>query len=248
MSAYELTINGGQAAELLNRMRLSPSSPEAGRIGRGVSAAAQIVQERAIRNVSGYPVYYEGGVFRVAVRTGTLKGAIERQWPYGTVFKARVFVNGTHTAVEQAPGMRSKPRPVSQYAAAIEYGHAEIDLKKTMKGKTVPFYGARSKSANGPYAARGLEKVDNGPGVGKYASVEHSMRLAEKGKPTMYFARKRTESGAYFIAFRKVGNTGWIIPAAKPRPFMASALEGTKDKVRKTVQQAAIAALRGQAA
>jgi hypothetical protein len=49
----------------------------------------------------------------------------------------------------------------------------------------------------------------------------------------MYFQQRRATSGyskggagTYYIAFRKVGKKGWVIPAARARPFMRAAATG----------------------
>lgn len=225
-------------------------------LGQVIRRWGVMAQERAVRNVTGYPVNYDGRVFRVMVRTGTLRGAIELEWPYeGKEFLARVFVNGAAMNPGTVPGMGpARPRPVSEYAAAIEFGHPEIDLKKTMLGKTVPFFGARGGKARGPYAATGLDPVD--PSQKGYGSGWHSAqldrRLAAKGKGPMVFEKKggnaaytgaKQSASTYFIAFRKVGKVGWVIPEAQPRPFLAAALAQTADQGRRMAVRELTAAL-----
>lgn len=196
-------------------------------LGEGVRDAAEKIRQRAVRNVSGYPVSYTGGSFVVKVVTGALKGAIETEWPYQDMLSARIFVNGAHTSTTNVGGYPGKPVPVSRYAGAIERGHGEIDLKKTMMGKTVPFFGARSQSATGPYTERGLVAI------GKKSYIS---KVPGKKKTLLVYTRKRTASGgSYFISFRKVGKKGWIIPAAKPRPFMAAAAQGATQDVRRII-------------
>lgn len=223
-------------------------------LGEGVRDGAERIRQRAVRNVSGYPVSQDGRYFRVNTSTGALKGAIEAQWPYGDTFSARVFVNGSHTSVTQIGGYTGRPTSVGRYAAAIERGHPQIDLKKTMMGKVVPFFGARAQNAKGPYAATGLRKTSTftlaptpgGLGFGGsdevveihsgYQSAKLNAKLAAKGKKPMTFARKRTASGgSYFLAFRKVGKKGWIIPEAQPRPFMAAAASGSRADVQRII-------------
>lgn len=195
-------------------------------IGLGIRDSAEKIRTRAIRNVSGYPVSYEGGAFRVQVKTGALKGAIESRWPHGDLLTARVFVNGSHTSVSNTGGYPSRPVPVSRYAAAIEFGHGPIDLKKTMMGKTVPFFGARAQNAQGPYAERGLVSAGGGQFI--------SSQPRGDGKKALVYDRRRTASGgSYFIAFRKVGKKGWVIPEAKPRPFMAAARDESRPDIRR---------------
>ena len=153
---YTVTLKGANLAGLIAQLRQTGSGNLPG-IGFLVRDYAQLVRTRAVYNVSGYPVTYTGGSFVVRVRTGTLKGSLEMQWPYGSTYRARVQVNGTLTSEPgSVGGFISKPRPVSEYASAIEDGHEEIDLKKTMMGKTVPFIAARAQNARGPYAATGL--------------------------------------------------------------------------------------------
>lgn len=214
---------------------------------QGVRQWGAMVQARAVRNVTGYPVVYDGQVFRIMVRTGTLRGSIELQHPYHGPFQARVFVNGTAMNPGENPGGAGgapRPRPVSAYAMAIEVGHGPIDLKKTMMGKVVPFFAARSSKARGPYAATGLEPVDErSQSYGsRWVSEQLNRKLAAKNKGPMVFEKMggnaaytgaKRGASTYFISFRRVGKTGWVIPAAKPRPFMRAAVEGTKDAGRR---------------
>lgn len=211
-------------------------------LGEGIRTWGGLIQARAVRNVSGYPVVYDGQVFRVMVRTGALKGAIELQYPYQGPFTARVFVNGAamNPGTDQ-PGMVRRPVPVSDYAMAVESGHGEIDLKKTMKGKTVPFFASRGAKSQGPFAARGLVPIDErSTGFGsRWTSETHNAKLAAAGKGPMVFEKKGGKAafvhgggGAYFISFRRVGDKGWVIPKAKPRPFMGAALQGTLEQGR----------------
>jgi hypothetical protein len=242
---YELRIDTGALRALIARTRGPFGGPEVQRaLGEGIRKWGALVQARAVRNVTGFPVVYEGGVFRVMVRTGTLRGAIELQWPYEGPYTARVYVNGAHMNPGGQPGIYTRPVPVSEYAAAIEFGHGEIDLKKTMKGKTVPFFAARSARARGPYAATGLKPVIAGQEDygSRWRSETHDRKLQARGKGPMAFEKKggnaaytgaKRGASTYFIAFRKVGNEGWIIPEAKPRPFMRAALEGTADTGRR---------------
>lgn len=252
MAAYRMTLDMNQLLILVARARFPLSNPAAVRhMGQAVRQYGAMVQQRAVFNVSGYPVVYQGGVFRVQVKTGALKGAIELEWPYGSVFTCRVYVNGAHTGTFSAPGFYEKPKPVSDYAGAIEEGHDEIDLKKTMMGKTVPFFGSTAKTARGPYAADGLKPVTAGvKGFGaQFQSDRLNAKLAALGKNPMRFEKRggkaafeaaRGGAGTYFIAFRKVGKTGWVIPRAAPRPFMGAAVEGTKEKGRLLMVRAGV--------
>lgn len=211
-------------------------------LGQAVRKWGVLLQTRARYNVSGHPVSYQGGYFVVRVRTGALQNSIELQWPYTSAFMARVFVNGTvMNPGEIAEAGFARPRPVSEYAWAIEAGHDEIDLKKTMQGKTVPFFGQRQNKIRGPYAAGGLQPTDpDSTDYGsKWRSADLDAKLAAKGKGPMDFTKKGghpaykgSGAGTYFISYRKVGKTGWIIPKAAPRPFMRAALEGTADAGR----------------
>lgn len=243
---YKLELRTGQLRVLIERTRTPGSGRNAQVLGRGVRKAGAIVQARAVRNVTGYPVVYEGGVFRVQVQTGTLRGAIELEWPYGTAFQARVYVNGARmTPAQLAGGYRGQPRSVSEYAGAIEWGHAAIDLKLTMKGKTVPFFAAKAAKARGPYSAVGVKPLDQTQtGFGtRWQSETLNRKLAAQGKGRMIFTKqggKPKGGGSYWISFRKVGNEGWIIPEMKPRPFMRAALEGTKQQAKRAVLDAAL--------
>lgn len=222
-------FEGGSLYILLNRATLNDVG-NAGRraLGEGVRDGAEKIRQRAVRNVSGYPVNQGGRSFVIRVRTGALKGALETEWPYGSEWAARVFVNGTHTSTTNIGGYPSKPVPVSRYAGSIEHGHKEVDLKKTMEGKIVPFFGARSLNAQGPYAETGLAAI----GKSQYIS-----RTPKPGtRSPLVYDRKRTASGgSYFISFRKVGKKGWIIPEAQPRPFMQAAAEGATAEVRRAI-------------
>ena len=225
--------------------RLSRRFRNGGRaeLGQAVQKIGRRVQAQAIQNVSGHMVVFQGGAFVVRPRTGALRGSISQQWPYGDPLVARVFVNGAMTAAESAPGFRARARAVSDYAMAIEKGHGPIDLKKTMTGKTVPFFAARSANAVGPYAATGLKQT----GVaGQFRSATHDAKLMAKGKQPMTFTRVRTKTGgsSYFIAFRKVGREGWIIPAARPRPFLRAAGETVARDASKDLGAAVTALLR----
>jgi hypothetical protein len=244
MALIEAKYERGQLRVLMERATLKKVGRTNRILGEGVRDGAERIRTRAVRNVSGYPVSYAGGAFRVQVKTGALKGSIETEWPYGDMLTARVLVNGSHTSTSNVGGYHGKPVPVSRYAAAIEYGHREIDLKKTMQGKTVPFFGARAQNAQGPYAATGLKKTDyltmGSDGIldqkSSYRSQTLDQKLRALGKGPMHFQRKKTGSGgAYFIAFRKVGKTGWIIPAAKPRPFMAAAAQASTGDVQRII-------------
>lgn len=222
-----------QLQVLLRRASLRDLSASDKRtLGEGVRDGAEKIRQRVVRNVSGYPVSYTGGSFVVRVRTGALKASIEVEWPYLDEWSARVFVNGTHTSITNVGGFPGKPVPVSKYAAAVERGHKEIDLKKTMQGKIVPFFGSRSSSTTGPYTERGLERGLVSIGKRQYISKNPDPK---RRKPLVYKAKRTATGGAYFITFRRVGKKGWIIPAAKPRPFMdAGAAQSTTD-VRRAV-------------
>lgn len=233
-----LQVQDHQLQVMVQRIPLTGAGATA-QLGLAVRDSLEVIRKRAVRNVSGYPVSYDGGFFRIRVQTGALKGALEAEWPYGGVLQGRVFVNGAHTSVSSIGGFYSKPVPVSQYAAAIENGHGEIDLKKTMEGKTVPFFGARAKNAQGPYAATGLTRTPLTTYWREplYSSTRLNRKLAQKGKRPMYFERRPTRGGggSYFISYRKVGKEGWIIPAAKPRPFLDAALQNSRADVRRIV-------------
>lgn len=249
---YRIELQDNQLRVLLNTAKLNLSPDQLSKLGLTMRDSAARVQARAVANVSGRPVRYDGRVFRVVPRTGALKGAIDMQWPYQSPLQARVFVDGNRMSMpEQIGGRAIKPRPVGEYAAAIEYGHGPIDLKKTMMGKTVPFFASRSANTTGPYNARGLVEVPGTAGKlweNKALNVKltHPLfgRSTTTPKSPMYFRQQRTHAaykgatggaGTYYIAFRKVGKKGWIIPAAKPRPFMRAALHQSERDTRHIV-------------
>lgn len=239
MRLYRVEVQNGQLTVLLNVAALNLSPDQLNFLGYAIRDTAARAQARAVRNVSGYPVTYDGKVFRVVVRTGALKGAIDMQWPYQSPLQARVFVNGAMTAAPFQAGDRLvKPSPVSAYAAAIEFGHEEIDLKKFMQGKIVPFFASRTAGSTGPFAVRGLTEVEGSNGAlweNKALNIKLTHPLFGTAKGPMYFQKRggtaayqgaKGGGGSYYIAFRRVGKTGWIIPAAKPRPFMRAAATG----------------------
>lgn len=237
---YQLRIDTTQLRVLVARTATPLGDPKiVHAMGQSIRKWGALVQARAVRNVTGYPVVYEGGVFRVQVVTGTLRGAVELQWPYGTVLRARVFVNGSHSATSVVAG-RARTQSVANYASAIEQGHKEIDLKQFMMGRVVPFFAARAQNARGPYAGTGATPMIAGAtGIGSsWKSEELNRRLQAKGKSPMSFTRQggtaayKGSGSTYLISFRRVGRTGWIIPAAKPRPFMKAALTSTTDQGR----------------
>jgi hypothetical protein len=238
---YQVQVEGNQLRAFVDAAALKLSQDQIRRLSYALRDTAARVQARAVRNVSGYPVRYDGQTFRVVVRTGALKGAIEMQWPYQSPLQARVFVNGAHTAQPfQMGDQLVKPRPVAVYAAAIEFGHGPIDLKQSMMGKTVPFFASRSSSSTGPYAARGVTETADG----QWENKALNNRLQARGKAPMYFGQRKTTAAyegakggaaSYFIAFRKVGKTGWVIPEAKPRPFMRAAVRQSERDMRSLI-------------
>lgn len=240
---YRLNVDARKLKVLMDVAKL-PSSGANVMFGPLVRDAAELVRTRVVYNLSGHPVMFEGTGFRVRVVTGALRGSIETQWPYaGSALQARVFVNGTHTAAEGKFGGIVRARPVSDYASAVEYGHGPIDLKRTMRGKIVPFFAARSKATGGsPYATRPVIPVMEGhAGMGDFFhNPDFDKKLARRGKQPMYFEKKGRKTapegkggGAYYIAFRRVGSKGWIIPAKEPRPFMRAAFAQTQTQVRR---------------
>ena len=251
---YYLEYDASHMKALIARVGLE--GPARQYLGQVVKKVGMIVQTRAIYNVTGHPftsVFGETSIVRV--RTGALRGSIELQYPYQNDLTFRVYCNGAVTSNgEKFGGFSSKPRPVRDYAWAIEMGHPKIDLKKTkLAGKTVPFFAARSASARGPYTATGLTPVIPGQQSygAKFQSNQFNAKLAAKGKQPMWFTKKGGKSthyggsSSYFIAFRKVGKTGWIVPLARPRPFMRTAGENTKDRARLAFRAGIIAIMKG---
>jgi hypothetical protein len=243
---YLLRVEAGQLKVFVRALDTLPSNDK---LTRAIKTGAEMVRQQAVINVSGYPVTLDGNTFRVMVRTGTLKGSMEVAWPYnGSALTAKVFVNGTHTA-PPAPGGYGKPRPVSEYAGAIEWGHGPIDLKLTMMGKVVPFYASRGFKTYGPFSVRGLKPNEEGKeDYGDFFhNPAHNAKLAAKGKAPMNFQKRGGQAAyeggkkggtAYFVAFRRVGKTGWVIPAAKPRPFMGAALRKQTKPISKIIRLA----------
>jgi hypothetical protein len=101
--------------------------------------------------------------------------------------------------------------------------------------------GQRQERIRGPYAAGGLKPVDakhtdygsSGAARARREAAGQGQgpdELHQEGRAPAY---KGSGAGTYFIAFRRVGKTGWIIPKAAPRPFMRAALEGTADAGRR---------------
>jgi hypothetical protein len=206
--------------------------------------------------VSGYPVMFEGGFFKVHPRTGTLQGSIKLDYPYQTRFRARVYVDGAMTSVSgEGAGGHLRMTPVSEYAGAIEWGHKAIDLKLTMMGKVVPFFASRGAKSQGPYSVRGLSPVDKS--MTKFGSLWQNTalnaKLQSQGKAPMHFTKHGASAayaghgaGTFFLTFRRVGKTGWIIPAAEPRPFMRAALEKSRADIAKLVTARVLDAVKAE--
>lgn len=242
---YILRVDAGQLKVFIQTLDTLPSQQK---LIQAIKSGAEMVRQQAVINVSGYPVTIDGNMFRVMVRTGTLKGSMETAWPYGgSPLTAKVFVNGTMTAPPQ--GGIGRPRPVSDYAGAIEWGHAEIDLKLTMMGKVVPFFASRGFKTYGPFSVRGLKP--NEEGKDDYGDLFHNpdlnAKLAAQNKNPMNFQKRGGKSAyeggkkggtSYYIAFRRVGKTGWVIPAAKPRPFMRAALAKQTPPISRIIRKA----------
>jgi hypothetical protein len=253
---YLLRIDAGQLKVFIGTLDTLETNTKLVQV---IKRGAEMVRQQAVINVGGYPVTFDGRFFRVMVRTGTLKGSIETAWPYGgSPLTAKVFVNGTHTAPSKPGGMVGKAVPVSEYAGAVEWGHKAIDLKLTMMGKIVPFFASRGFNTYGPFSVRGLKPNQEGQDdVGDFFhNPDLNAKLAAQGKAPMNFQKRGGKSayeggkkggGSYYIAFRRVGKTGWIIPEAQPRPFMRAALAKqtppisrlVKTAVKETLQEAA---------
>lgn len=244
-AGYRLVVHAEKLKLLLDRRHLMTGAV-ADAAADAIRDAAALVQHRAVLNVGGQPVQWSGGYFKVHPRTGALRNSIKVAYPWHSRFTARVFVDGTQTGIERTPGTAFglKVTPVSEYAGAIEWGHKAIDLKLTMQGKVVPFFASRGARSQGPYSARGLEPVEKGQT--KFGSLWQNTalnaKLQSQGKAPMHFQKKGKSAayhghgaGTFFIAFRRVGKTGWIIPEAEPRPFMRAALERSADEVRRLV-------------
>ena len=245
---YTVKADSERVRVLADKLAL-PDSAVQRRVGQAIQVGAELLRAQAVTNTGGYPVVERtAGMFRVKVRTGTLRGSIETTWPYGSQFVARVYVNGTRIASEADPTGKVRTTPVNQYAGAIEWGHDEIDLKRTMRGKRVPFFASVGQRTQGPYAARGARPViPDQTGIGSaWRSSSLDAKLQAKGKNPMVFikrgGKKYLKSGAmggtYLIAFRTVGDRGWVIPAARPRPFMRAAAQKTAPKIARLVAQA----------
>src|ERR1039458_4021936 len=129
---FKLVVENSQLQVILNRAKLRLTPAELGQVGQGLAMAAGEVQKQAVVNVTGNVVVFEGGSFKINTVTGTLRGSINMEWPYQDWLQARVYVNGTYSieGSVRPDGSIGKSAPVSKYAASIEYGHVEIDLKK----------------------------------------------------------------------------------------------------------------------
>jgi len=92
----------------------------------------------------------------------------------------------------------------AEYASDVEKGHGPVDLKQTsLAGKIVPLPVTKMQYQ----MAKAAEKA----GFGTVSGLKKISLVASTGKVM----------GSKFVIFRRVGKTGWIIPAQKPRPFMA---------------------------
>jgi hypothetical protein len=159
-------------------------------MGQSIRKWGALVQARAVRNVTGYPVVYEGGVFRVKVAPARCAARSSCSGPTGPCCGPRVRQRHLHRD-DDGPAATRAPNRSPTTPAAIELGHKAIDLKQFMMGKIVPFFGARSQSARGPYAATGLEPLDPAQkATGRVAERAAQPRLQAKSKGPMTFTKK----------------------------------------------------------
>jgi hypothetical protein len=150
-----------------------------------VKRFSRIAQTEATQNVSNRQVSFEGNTFVIKRQTGNLARSI--QVVEVTPLSATIIATGG--------GERGE-----DYAAAVEEGHREFDLKPYLVGKTIPLV----VKAGTPGAVM----------TSRTATTGRSM-----GGQFVIFRRVSANSNAYFQATDR----SWIIPAAKPRPFMGAA-------------------------
>ena len=162
-----------------------------------VERASIEIQAQAVRNVSGITVEYSGGTFIINRQTGKLVRSIQILPDFGGGVLSSLVVAGAN------------------YAAAVEFGTQERDLKELLMGKVIPFQVKGTAKEKKEAVADGTATA-----VNKYAST---------GK------KNRVE----YIAFRKIGpnSKGWIIPAQPARPFMQAAAEVVLPKFRDAVAE-----------
>ena len=68
---YRIQVEDRQLRVLLDSAKLDLSPGQLNVVGQALKTAAENVRERAVHNVSGYPVMYDGRSFRINTRTGT---------------------------------------------------------------------------------------------------------------------------------------------------------------------------------
>lgn len=119
-------------------------------------------------------------------------------------------------------------KATAEYAGFVEGGHGAIDLKQTMQGKIVPLpvdiTSAKAMQRMQAQQAKGIAGVS-----------------ASGLKVTKITASTGRFMGSRAVVFRRVGKTGWIIPAQAPRPFGQAAAEAIEqpfaDAVRKRMEE-----------
>jgi hypothetical protein len=176
--------------KIVGRMETSLSTIK--RVHRVLIKHARMTQQRAVWNVSGNPVTFQGKTFIVNRQTGKLARSIQV-----------VDTRPLSAAVEAS----------AEYASDVELGtRGPTDLKQTkLAGKVVPL--RLSKRIGQAVAAFGGAKA-----VQKKATTGRVM-------------------GTEYIAFRRVGKTGWIIPQRAGRPFMAEAGDWIAPQLTQAVEK-----------
>jgi hypothetical protein len=108
----------------------------------------------------------------------------------------------------------------AEYADAVEDGHKAIDLKPKLMGKTIPI------------------RLKSGSSMISFGNAKEVERRSSSGEII----------GSSLIIFRKVTkhSKGWIIPAARGRPFMQAAGESIAKPFQRDVLDAYSRFLNGE--
>lgn len=176
-----------------------------------INQYGRLMQREAVANASGRVVEFHGQHFSINRITGNLVRNIH-------------LVPGPLSASVVAD---------ADYAAAVEAGHPAIDLKKFMAGKIVPLPigSGVAASAQTFMQALGSKAYLSTDSKGKVISTVNGLRVQNQYASTGKLVGQRA------VLFRRVpvDGSGWIIPAAKPRPFLAAAAATVQPKFEAAV-------------
>jgi hypothetical protein len=178
----------------------------------------RIMQARAVHNVSGNYVFFEGKTWVINRQTGKLARGIQ---------------------VADAGPLGTAVRSSAEYSSDVELGtRGPVDLKKTkLAGKIVPLpvSNKAAQKARNFYQALGAKLST------KYDSHGRPILTAGGYRTQAKYATTGKFMGNASVVFRRVpgpGGKGWIIPKREGRPFLREALEYTKPLLQDAIEQA----------